>query len=367
MSMKSHVLSLLSVVVLSTTSAFAAPSVELKATVEIGPQPIVSVSKDAAAVAAPRDLPIRFTLTNTGTEDAYVLKRNTPFYGISRALFEVTRDGETVPYIGRIVHYGHPEADDYFVLKAGESRSQMVELSSIYDTRVTGRYSVVFDSIFQDVLGEEHGTKGAGGNDLLEVRSEAASLWINGVALEDLPAPVESVDTGLEKARTPNFRSCSASRQNDLLTALSGAQSDAANAFRHLKNNPNGSARYDRWFGNYSSTRFNNVKANFKAIRNAARDQTVTFDCGCNERGVYAYVYPNRPYEIWLCNAFWPSSMYGTDGKVETVVHELSHFTVVADTLDVAYGYNTCLNLADSSPRKATRNADNHAYFASNN
>jgi hypothetical protein len=48
----------------------------------------------------------------------------------------------------------------------------------------------------------------------------------------------------------------------------------------------------------------------------------------------YAYVYPNRPYEIFLCNAFWSAPATGTDSKMGTIVHEMSHFIATADTDD---------------------------------
>ncbi|HSN85774.1 MAG TPA: M35 family metallo-endopeptidase, partial [Thermoanaerobaculia bacterium] len=54
----------------------------------------------------------------------------------------------------------------------------------------------------------------------------------------------------------------------------------------------------------------------------------------------------------------------GTDSKAGTLVHEASHFTVVAGTSDYAYGQTACKNLAISNPTNATRNADNHEYFA---
>ncbi|MCG8463061.1 MAG: hypothetical protein MI919_42805, partial [Holophagales bacterium] len=94
-----------------------------------------SIAVENAWLNAIDDLHVRVTLTNTGNEEVYILKRNTPFFGITRPLFRVHRDGKPVPYIGPIVHYGHPEVDDYFVLGPGESRSQLVDLSSVYDTR----------------------------------------------------------------------------------------------------------------------------------------------------------------------------------------------------------------------------------------
>ena len=52
-------------------------------------------------------------------------------------------------------------------------------------------------------------------------------------------------------------------------------------------------------------------------------------DCGGD--GVFAYVYPTRPFQIFLCGAFWNAGMTGTDSKPGTIIHELSHFDVLAE------------------------------------
>ncbi len=59
--------------------------------------------------------------------------------------------------------------------------------------------------------------------------------------------------------------------------------------------------------------------------------------------------------------------MTGTDSKGGTIVHETSHFTVVAGTNDYAYGQSACKTLAKSNPSRAIMNADNHEYFTENN
>jgi peptidyl-Lys metalloendopeptidase len=58
--------------------------------------------------------------------------------------------------------------------------------------------------------------------------------------------------------------------------------------------------------------------------------------------------------------------MTGTDSKGGTLVHEMSHFTVVAGTDDLAYGQQAAAQLAISDPNKAINNADSHEYFGEN-
>ena len=89
------------------------------------------------------------------------------------------------------------------------------------------------------------------------------------------------------------------------------------------------------------------------------------FDCGC-KKTYYAYVYPDSPYKIYLCKAFWAAPVSGTDSRGGTLIHELSHFTAVAGTDDHVYGQTGAASLAASDPTQALNNADNHEYFAEN-
>jgi peptidyl-Lys metalloendopeptidase len=50
-----------------------------------------------------------------------------------------------------------------------------------------------------------------------------------------------------------------------------------------------------------------------------------------------------------------------------TLLHEMSHFTVVAGTDDWAYGQAAAGRLAGSAPARAVENADSHEYFGENN
>jgi peptidyl-Lys metalloendopeptidase len=94
-------------------------------------------------------------------------------------------------------------------------------------------------------------------------------------------------------------------------------------------------------------------------------NQNITVNCRCNQ-SAYAYVYPTQPYTIYVCKAFWTAPATGTDSKAGTMVHEMSHFDIVANTDDVVYGQAGAKNLANTNPNDAVRNADSHEYFAEN-
>lgn len=80
------------------------------------------------------------------------------------------------------------------------------------------------------------------------------------------------------------------------------------------------------------------------------------------EDNVYAYVYPADPtFTVYLCNMFFELP----NERVETIIHELSHFDSLGATDDYAYGRTPCKELALKDPRRACHNADNLCYFAS--
>ena len=68
--------------------------------------------------------------------------------------------------------------------------------------------------------------------------------------------------------------------------------------------------------------------------------------------------------------------MTGTDSKAGTLIHEMSHFDIVANTDDHVYGQAAAHNLALTNPNQTSGNdflsprvdgnADSHEYFAEN-
>ena len=161
------------------------------------------------------------------------------------------------------------------------------------------------------------------------------------------------------------YTACTTTQQNTLVTARDQAKTYASGADLYLSLNPAGTERYVEWFGTFATTRYNTVSNHFIALHDAWDNATVTFNCGCKQN-YYAYVYPNQPYQIFLCRVFWTAPMAGTDSKGGTLIHEMSHFTKVASTDDYVYGQAGARNLAITNPDNAINNADNHEYFAEN-
>jgi peptidyl-Lys metalloendopeptidase len=309
------------------------------------------------------DAVFSFTLSNESNRDLWVLGRETPLQGIQGNLFDVRLNGQPVAYTGRLYKWGRPVAADYIRIPAGGSVSATIELSSVYEMAHTGEYSFQYRVPAARAI-RGLGAKVAAAAGIESIDSNVAYL---GVERDENLAPAFAVDMADDKALTPSYVSCSSSRQSTLVTALSNAQTISQRARDYLNNLPTASrstdSAYRTWFGTYTSSRYSTVQSHYTNIYSTFATKTVTFYCDCTDSS-YAYVFANQPYRIHLCGAFWAAPMTGIDSKAGTLVHETSHFTVVAGTQDYAYGTSACQSLAISNPSRAISNADSHEYFA---
>lgn len=315
-----------------------------------------------ADLTTSEDVLVRFTVRNDGDRGRAVYLWHTPLAEIENDLFLVTRDGERVAYLGYVAKRGPQTRADFVQLGPGQSRSTVVELSSLYDMSQPGVYAVQYRA---SVTGRVEPGR-------VEANAAGDAAGSNEIFLRLTGAPRESAagfdsflaERAVTAAGTTVYRNCTASQQTTLAQVRPAAQNYAANAYSSLTGTAG--TRYTTWFGAYNSSRYSTVKSHYQSLNSALTNQTFTFDCGCKKQ-YYAYVYPNRPYEVFLCRVFWNAPLTGTDSKAGTVVHETSHFTVVASTDDWAYGQSACKSLAISSPAKAIDNADSHEYYAENN
>ena len=321
----------------------------------------VSIKPAKNVLQANEDVVVNVTLTNTSAQDQSILKWNTPFNDEIEGLFEVVRDGVKVEFTGPHYKRGAPTAADYVLLKAGKSYSYKVELSSLFDMSVRGNYSVRYQTGSISLLGHQNGNGIAAGKQVVELQSGSVIMWINGSSKSTV-ATAPTLSQSL--AGSLSFTGCTASQSADITTAVANAKTYSSNSLAYM-NAGNAGPRYTTWFGSYDASRFNQVKANFSSILSAFNDQAVVVDCKC-KKTYYAYVYPNQPYKIYVCKAFWTAPALGTDSKAGTMVHEMSHFTAVAGTDDWAYGHTAAKNLAISDPAKTVDNADSHEYFSEN-
>lgn len=299
------------------------------------------------------DVTVTVTLTNTGRSAVSLLKSQLPSSSLEGPLFRITRNDEPVAYHGRVVKRAAPQAADVVQLEPGATLSYDVELTAGYDLSQNGRYTI------------EYVSRGRHG-DAVSLASEPLYLWLEDrttVASLAAEAPVQPLAV---TAASLAFSSCSASRQTTIKSAFTAATSYATSARSYLSATPSLTPRFKKWFGS-STSRWSTVQAHFAAAEDAFKNKAVTVDCSCTDTGTFAYVYPTQPYKIYVCGAFWNAPLTGTDSKAGTLIHEMTHFNVVAGTDDWAYGQSAAAALAISNPARAVDNADSHEYFAENN
>lgn len=319
-------------------------------------------------IGVAEDAVVKITYRNDSAEDIYLVRWQTALQGVEGNLFDVSRDGQEVPYTGRLYKRATPRAEDYIRIPAGTSRSADVELSSVYDLSRTGEYSIRYRIALQDGLRADN-TKAVSGLAPRNLESNVVFLGVerNERALDAVEKLVQIDEAIQEKALAPSYVSCSSSRQSLLVTALNNAQGLSQRSRDYLNNLPTASrstdVNYKTWFGAYTAARYSGVTSDYVNLYSAMSTKSFVFYCDCTDSS-YAYVFANQPYKVHLCGAFWSAPALGTDSKAGTLVHETSHFTVVAGTQDYVYGQTACRSLATSNPAHAVHNADSHEYFA---
>lgn len=308
---------------------------------------------------------LKFTLKNESENNIEILKWGTPFEGeFTSDCFDVRYDGEQVPYRGILVKRGAPQPADFIEIAANQEISEIVHLEGGYEIYKAGLYTVQYreDAIKAktplltqtgDAQAESFRTK------LTPTRSNEAEFILN-IGLNEPVTLSQPLATSV----------CSDAEMDTINSALRSAGSIASTAIRSLRNAPANlrpqAQRYKEWFGAYAASRYSTVTTHFDRISDALANRQIYVSCPDDRPNVYAYVYPDKPYTIYFCGAFWRAPLNGTDSKAGTFVHEMSHFNVVAGTKDHVYGQNNARNLARSNPATAINNADSHEYFAEN-
>jgi peptidyl-Lys metalloendopeptidase len=314
---------------------------------------------------------VEVTITNTSNHTVRVPHWELPSDFMEAKLFQVSRNGEPVQYEGPMIKRPLPSQSDFKVIRAGETLRTTVDLSGAYDMSKSGEYVVTLSSPLQHAsLSNGQMLKNANGLPMT-IQSVPLRLWVDGVdQIEGKGGEVGNKGKpgsgGGTVVNGVSYVGCSTTQINTAGNAVVEARKYAENGKGYLAGSTVG-ARYTTWFGAYTSSRWNTASQNFVAI-DGAIDQNagqVKINCGCNQ-SYYAYVYPTRPYEIFVCRAFWSAPLTGTDSKAGTLIHEMSHFNAVAGTDDHVYGQAGAKNLAITNPTAALDNADNHEYFAEN-
>jgi len=285
-------------------------------------------------------LDLNFTLSNPLSIPQKVLKWGTPFEGIWTDMFDI-RDEQNnrVDYIGMLVRRGEaPIEEEYVIIPAGGSISAIVNLADNYDFLSAGEFVVQLDLPLYS-----------------EIEYTPNFDQVVSVFLRDTPSrdPVK---------KPQGFTNCNANNINQINAALRGSSTESTRSYNCL-NQRTCNTQYTTWFGTFSTANNNYLMSVYNNVRN--RLANYEFNGYCNPAGcgsnIYGYVYPtDTTFTVYLCGLFWSLPAE----RVNTIVHELSHFRSLGATQDYAYGKTNCMNLARSDPARASRNADNVCYFS---
>ncbi|WP_211487403.1 protease, partial [Corallococcus exiguus] len=140
--------------------------------------PSAEPAKEPAAVTTPKlecalsvhpkakvgeSIEVLFKLTNRSESPVWVLKWQTPLEGILGTVFQVTRDGEEMPYQGPMVKRAAPGADSYAAIAPGATVENTVEVTQAWDFKKPGTYRITFRDALMDVATRKEDVPRAGG------------------------------------------------------------------------------------------------------------------------------------------------------------------------------------------------------------
>jgi hypothetical protein len=89
---------------------------------------------------------VNFRLENHTQEGLYLLKWYTPLEGIGGDIFEVTRDGQPIAYMGPMASRSAPTPESYIFVEPEKGVTTEVNIAEAYDFSQLGTYSIQFRS-----------------------------------------------------------------------------------------------------------------------------------------------------------------------------------------------------------------------------
>ena len=333
------------IVLLLCFSSIGSVSASLPAGISVNIEPMLS------EYSSNDKLEIKVSYTNTSDQPVSFLIWHTALEGmVSHDFLDITFDGRSLSYIGIHAKRLPPKDSDYISLNAKQTVEAIVDIEGAYPIEEKGEYFISYKT------------------NELAVESFKKQTPVSLVLLDNKPVRLVK--------QTPIIdASCNATQVAQINEALIIAEQIAIIASRDLDNAPvaerANAQRYIEWFGAFSPARYDTVANGMREIASALVNQRIGFDCTCDisfRENVFAFVFANDPFNMNVCPVFFRVSPAGTDSRSGTIVHEISHFTVVAGTDDFQSALNQSgsRTLANNFPEFAIRNANAFEYFAEN-
>ena len=342
---------------------------------------------------------VEYSLTNTSSEPARFLERDTALGGVFSNQFEVRRAGVPARYIGLSVIFTPPRPEDYRELAPGETQTTTIALTELYDMQ-PGEYSVlararqaalmpakgagaasaevaVDDTPLTVLVAERPLTRPA--EELVEKAADPACVaecennclflidpGSIGLCISSCPADCESRNVGMF------FIACTATEETQVAAARTKGSQIAAAGSAAVDTSP----FYATWFGAPSTARTNRVKS----VLNSSTNDVNNFVHKCLPAG--RLVEPStgigcagtnpsvtKPFfaatggsrlggDVGLCPDFF--SGLNANGRAATMVHEATHHFGTDDFVSTPAD---ALNLASSNANRAVESAENYENY----
>lgn len=293
----------------------------------------VTLTADKTSFAKDEPVSVKFTMTNEGDKTIRILEWVVPtgdLYGdtLTAPVFSFFRNGIPVPYTGKVLKRMKPTRQDYKVLLPKESfETNILDICSFYDCTGDGVYSIAYNVMSYQLTNPS-------GKDKIEIMtSDPISFNIEGRSNPLPPSDDDEVikidkNIFVTKDRKgggggAGQPSCDTNQIALINNAKALAVQASAESKNYTTNIPVYKTRYEEWFGESSVvSRVGTISKNFGILHTQLSNETITFDCSCKQN-YYAYVYPSKPYWIYLCRVFWQAPLTGTDSKMGTIIHEM--------------------------------------------
>lgn len=229
---------------------------------------------------------LTFELSNISDLDVWLLVWNTPLEAPEvLEYFEVRCDDSRVPYDGRFIKRGDPDPTSYRLIRAGETITETVDLTTAYPIETPGSYTVTLDSRVLDAIVGEGGRLKPVSRRREEHRGFVLDpVWVTfdvvdggepritvaeevRLGLEEPRIPGAGVAVGKLTAHTPALAGGTAVRQQQVRAAHENAGVYVESGMHQLTSTP-GAANtlFAEWFGTHNTGRYAVVRQNFTDI-----------------------------------------------------------------------------------------------------
>ena len=330
----------------------------------------------------PQKIECRVTITNNEDKDYCLLRRHTPLEGLMSDIFNVQLTGSgKIPYSGILLKRGPPSEKEYILIKSKSSEENKVNLSHAYCIDSPGNHTVQLKISlkFQDPNEEKH----SGNHFVQKVESNMAEFTVT-----ERKHTGEVTKRRIEPDRTrgtPLFKKPDASGPKSPKLAGNYPSPRDKGETKHayklaysaieksIPSTTETSELYKEWFGDPHKP---TVKSNYTTMKSTMEKTEFTLHARptedengdkLKEISYYGFTYKDNS-TIYLGDCYFDADLEGTDSKMGTIVHEMSH--AAAGTEDVkqdgnyVYGQEECQKLAMDHPELAIINADNYEYLS---